>query len=72
VSGRTSGAGPAWAHDLRRLDAAVATTPTPLAAAVAYSRVHTGVHYPGDAIVGSLIGGALAQATVRAIDARVH
>src|SRR5436190_1626926 len=39
-----------------------------LAALVAYSRVHTGVHYPGDAIVGSLIGGAVAQATVRALD----
>lgn len=26
------------------------------AAAVAYSRVHTGVHYPGDVVVGSLIG----------------
>jgi membrane-associated phospholipid phosphatase len=39
-----------------------------LAALVAYSRVHTGVHYPGDAIVGSLIGGALAQVTVRALD----
>src|SRR6478752_4883183 len=39
-----------------------------LAALVAYSRVHTGVHYPGDAIVGSLIGSALAQATVRALD----
>lgn len=30
-----------------------------LAAAVAYSRVHSGVHYPGDAIVGSLAGGAV-------------
>jgi membrane-associated phospholipid phosphatase len=29
-----------------------------LAAAVAYSRVHTGVHYPGDAVAGSLVGGA--------------
>lgn len=27
-----------------------------LAAAVAYSRVHTGVHYPGDVVVGSLTG----------------
>jgi undecaprenyl-diphosphatase len=27
-----------------------------LAAAVAYSRVHTGVHYPGDVVVGSVIG----------------
>jgi undecaprenyl-diphosphatase len=30
-----------------------------LAAAVAYSRVHTGVHYPADALVGSLEGGAI-------------
>jgi undecaprenyl-diphosphatase len=29
-----------------------------LAAAVAYSRVHTGVHYPADALVGALSGGA--------------
>jgi len=34
-----------------------------LAAAVAYSRVHTGVHYPGDVTTGSLIGSSLAQAT---------
>jgi len=31
-----------------------------LAAAVAYSRVHTGVHYPGDVIIGSLAGTASA------------
>jgi undecaprenyl-diphosphatase len=30
-----------------------------LAAAVAYSRVHSGVHYPGDTIIGALAGGAL-------------
>ncbi len=35
-----------------------------LAAAVAYSRVHTGVHYPGDAIAGALLGSAVA-ATLR-------
>jgi membrane-associated phospholipid phosphatase len=34
-----------------------------LAALVAYSRVHTGVHYPGDAIVGSLVGVVLGQVT---------
>ena len=33
-----------------------------LAAAVAYSRVHTGVHYPGDALVGSLAGSAVGLA----------
>ena len=27
-----------------------------LAALVAYSRVHTGVHYPGDVVAGALIG----------------
>jgi membrane-associated phospholipid phosphatase len=30
------------------------------ATAVAYSRVHTGVHYPGDAIAGALLGTAAA------------
>jgi undecaprenyl-diphosphatase len=30
-----------------------------LAGGVAYSRVHTGVHYPGDAIIGSLIGASI-------------
>jgi membrane-associated phospholipid phosphatase len=29
-----------------------------LATAVAYSRVHTGVHYAGDVVVGALIGAA--------------
>jgi undecaprenyl-diphosphatase len=30
-------------------------------ALVAYSRVHTGVHYPLDVIAGSLVGSALAR-----------
>src|SRR5512135_2040508 len=33
-----------------------------LATAVAYSRVHTGVHYPADAVTGSLIGTVTAVA----------
>lgn len=41
-----------------------------LAALVAYSRVHTGVHYPADAIAGSLLGGALAQITSNALERR--
>ncbi len=39
-----------------------------LAAAVAYSRVHTGVHYPGDVVVGSLIGEASGQAVADVMD----
>ena len=38
------------------------------AAAVAYSRVHTGVHYPGDIVVGSLIGEGTGQAVAGLMD----
>jgi len=41
-----------------------------LAVTVAYSRVHTGVHYPGDVVAGSLMGVALARLTTQAIDSR--
>ena len=40
------------------------------AAVVAYSRVHTGVHYPGDVIVGSLVGAAIAPVAVTALRRR--
>ena len=39
-----------------------------LAAAVAYSRVHTGVHYPGDIVVGALIGEGAGQAVAGLMD----
>ena len=39
-----------------------------LAAAVAYSRVHTGVHYPGDIVVGALIGEGTGQAVAGRMD----
>lgn len=39
-----------------------------LAAVVAYSRVHTGLHYPGDAVAGAFLGSTLAHATVRALE----
>jgi membrane-associated phospholipid phosphatase len=38
------------------------------AALVAYSRVHTGVHFPSDTIVGSVIGAGLAPTVVAALD----
>ena len=31
------------------------------ASAVAYSRVHTGVHYPGDVVIGALIGSTIGE-----------
>jgi membrane-associated phospholipid phosphatase len=42
-----------------------------VAALVAYSRVHTGVHYPIDVIVGGVIGSAVADVVGAAISHRV-
>jgi membrane-associated phospholipid phosphatase len=45
----------------------------PLGAAatlVAYSRVHTGVHYPADVIVGAVTGTTVAQLVVAVLDRR--
>ena len=39
-----------------------------LASVVAYSRVHTGVHYPSDAIAGTVSGVALAPLAVAAVE----
>jgi undecaprenyl-diphosphatase len=41
-----------------------------LAAAVAYSRVHSGVHYAGGAIVGTLAGGAVGLCVAKQMDRR--
>ena len=38
-----------------------------LAAAVGYSRVHTGVHYPGDVLAGVAVGVAVAAVTSRVV-----
>ncbi len=41
-----------------------------LAALVAYSRVHAGVHYPADVVGGALAGTVLAQLATHALDRR--
>jgi membrane-associated phospholipid phosphatase len=41
-----------------------------LAALVAYSRVHTGVHYPGDVLAGAVLGSVVADVTVGVLDQR--
>ena len=41
-----------------------------LGALVAYSRVHTGVHYPADVVAGALLGSAVAPFTSLALDRR--
>jgi membrane-associated phospholipid phosphatase len=42
-----------------------------LATLVAYSRVHTGVHYPADVVAGSVLGGAIAPVVVSMLDRRL-
>jgi membrane-associated phospholipid phosphatase len=56
----STGVGSAWPVAAIPLHAA--------AGVVAYSRVHTGVHYPGDVLVGSIFGTVLAQLTTHALD----
>lgn len=42
-----------------------------LAGLVGYSRVHTGVHYPGDVVVGAMMGTMLAQFTTGWVSGRI-
>jgi undecaprenyl-diphosphatase len=43
-----------------------------LAGGVAYSRVHTGVHYPGDVVIGAILGAGIAAMVGAACDRGVH
>ena len=69
-SGHTAAAF-AFATGVARVSPAAAAPLRALAALVAYSRVHTGVHYPGDVAAGSLLGIVLAEVTARSLDRRL-
>lgn len=60
----------AFAAGASRVLPAAAGPLSALAALVSYSRVHTGVHYPGDVVAGALCGLTLAAATSGALEAR--
>ena len=57
----------AFATGVGHVSPAAAVPLRALAALVAYLRIHTGVHYPGDVLAGSLIGTATAQFTTRIV-----
>jgi len=61
-SGHTAAA-VAFAIGVGRVLPAAAVPLHSLAALVGYSRVHTGVHYPGDVVAGALLGAMIAEAT---------
>jgi undecaprenyl-diphosphatase len=53
----------AFAVGAGRVSRAVSLPLHTLAALVGYSRVHTGVHYPSDVVVGALTGVTIADLT---------
>jgi undecaprenyl-diphosphatase len=53
----------AFASGVGQIAPAAAVPLYALATLVAYSRVHTGVHYPGDVVAGAALGVGLAHAT---------
>jgi membrane-associated phospholipid phosphatase len=61
-SGHTAAA-VAFAAGVSRVLPAAAVPLRSLAAVVGYSRVHTGVHYPGDVVAGALLGAMIADVT---------
>jgi len=71
-SGHTAAA-VAFASGVGRVLPAAGAPLHTLSALVAYSRIHTGVHYPGDVLAGALLGAVIADITAgaltRALDA---
>jgi membrane-associated phospholipid phosphatase len=63
-SGHTAAA-VAFASGVSRVVPAAGASLHVLAALVGYSRVHTGVHYPGDVVAGALIGATVGGLTAR-------
>jgi membrane-associated phospholipid phosphatase len=59
-SGHTA-SGFAFANAVGQTMPAVAAPLRLLAAVVGYSRVHTGVHYPGDVVLGALVGASVGE-----------
>ena len=57
----------AFATGVAEVSPAAAIPLRALAAVVAYSRVHTGVHYPGDVVVGALTGVTVGELTSQGI-----
>lgn len=60
-----SAAAAAFATGVALESPAAGVAVAPLAAAVAYSRVHVGVHWPSDVVAGAAVGAAVALATRR-------
>ncbi|HSO98130.1 MAG TPA: phosphatase PAP2 family protein, partial [Solirubrobacteraceae bacterium] len=65
-SGHTAAA-VAFASGAGRVSALAGVPLHGLAAIVGYSRVHTGVHYPGDVLAGAVIGAVVADLAAAAL-----
>ncbi len=59
----------AFAAGVGHVIPAAAVPLSAFAALVAYSRVHTGVHYPGDIVAGALVGTVLGRVTSHRLSA---
>ena len=69
-SGHTAAA-VAFAHGVARVLPSAGVPLHALAAVVGYSRVHTGVHYPGDVVAGALLGAMIADVTADQVTERL-